>query len=223
MRRRNRHNCRDGTPPAATLRAVKAVILAEDALAPGARLWSDAVDHLARKLGRVTPLDTAAISDDRCQALAQLETWAGADASSWKIELARFYEEHIPVYVRPDPALNAVVRQLLNSGTRVAAWSPGPPQVGAIVTHFLGLSRRLELERVEPSHHGPVALIEELGLEPADALVVSASPHVIAEAKHAGAATAAALWTGGSREQLLAVLPSYLAETPDELLKLAAA
>ena len=47
--------------------------------------------------------------------------------------------------------------------------------------------------------------------------MVSASPHVIAEAKHAGAATAAAVWTGGSRDDLLAVLPSYLAETPHEL------
>ena len=40
---------------------------------------------------------------------------------------------------------------------------------------------------------------------------------MIAEAKHAGAATAAAVWTGGSRDDLLAVLPSYLAETPHEL------
>jgi phosphoglycolate phosphatase-like HAD superfamily hydrolase len=202
---------------------VKAVILSEDSLAPSSRLWSDAVAHLARKLGRVTPLDVSTISDDRCLALVQLEQWAGEDASSWRIELARFYEEHIPVYLRPDPALNAVVRQLTSAGVRVAAWSPGPPQVGAIVTHFLGLSRRLELERVEASHHGPVALIDELGLQPPDALVVSASPHVIAEAKHSGAPTAAALWTGGSREQLLAVLPAYLAETPDELLRLATA
>jgi phosphoglycolate phosphatase-like HAD superfamily hydrolase len=202
---------------------VNAVIFAEDALAPSDRLWADAVQHLSRKLGRVTPLDPADISDDRCIAIDQLEAWAGSDASSWRIELARYYEEHIPVYVRPDPALNSVVRQLIASGMRVAAWSPGPPEVGVIVTHFLGLSRRLELERVEASHHGPVALIEEMGLEPGDALVVTASPHVVAEAKHAGASTAAALWTGGSREELLAVLPTYLAESPDELLALAAA
>ena len=202
---------------------MKAVIFAEDALAPSEHLWADAVQHLSRKLGRVTPLDPADISDDRCVAIGQLETWAGSDASSWRIELARYYEEHIPVYVRPDPALNSVVRQLAAAGMRLAAWSPGPPEVGVIVTHFLGVARRFELERVEASHHGPVSLIEEMGLEPADALVVTASPHVVAEAKHAGAATAAALWTGGSREELLAVLPTYLAESPDELLALAAA
>jgi len=201
---------------------VKAVILAEDALAPGERLWHDAVEHLARRLSRVVPLDPAVITSDRCLALSQLASWAGDDASSWELELARFYEEHIPVYLRPDPELNSVVRQLGLAGITIAAWSPGPPAVGAIVTHYLGLARRMQLERVDPTHAGPVALIAELGLEPDDALVVSASPHVIAEAKHAGAATAAALWTGGSRELLLAALPSYLAETPTELLAVAA-
>ena len=201
---------------------MKAVILAEDALAPGDRLWSDAVEHLARRLGRVVPLDPASISSDRCVALGQLADWAGHEASSWELELARFYEEHIPVYLRPDPELNGVVRQLGAAGVITAAWSPGPPAVGAIVTHYLGLSRRMQLERVDPSHAGPVALIAELELEPGDALVVSASAHVIAEAKHAGAPTAAALWTGGSRESLLAALPSYLTESPAELLALAA-
>jgi len=201
---------------------VKAVILAEDALAPGARLWRDAVDHLARKLGRVAPLDPSSISDDRCLGLAQLATWAGDDASSWEVELARFYEEHIPVYMRPDPALNGVIRHLSSAGARVAAWSPGPPQVGAIVTHFLGIARRLELERVEPDHAGPVHLIAEMGLEPPDALVVSASPPVITAAAAAGAETAGALWTGEDRDQLLAARPRYLAEAPPELLTLTA-
>ena len=141
---RNRHNCRDTRGTTSTLPRVKAVILAEDALAPGTPLWRDAVDHLARKLGRVTPLDPASISSDRCEGLHQLAAWAGDEASTWEVELARFYEEHIPVYMRPDPALNSVIRQLAAGGTRIAAWSPGPPQVGAIVTHFLGIARRLE-------------------------------------------------------------------------------
>jgi phosphoglycolate phosphatase-like HAD superfamily hydrolase len=197
---------------------VHAVILAEDALAPGARLWRDAVEHLARRLGRVTPLDPDAISSDRCDGLAQLAAWAGAEASSWEIELARFYEEHIPVYMRPDPELNTVVRRLSAAGVRVAAWSPGPPQVGAIVTHFLGLARRLEVERVDPSHAGPLRLAGEMGLKPADVLVVSASPAVLAEAAAAGAGTAGALWTGGDREQILAAHPAQLMESPAELL-----
>jgi phosphoglycolate phosphatase-like HAD superfamily hydrolase len=202
---------------------VDAVILAEDALASGERLWADAVVHLARKLGRVKPLDPDAISSDRCLAIGQLEDWAGDEATSWRVELARYYEEHIPVYLRPDPALNAVIRRLGASGVRLAAWSPGPPEIGVIVTHFLGLSRHLEAERVEPDPAGPVNLGAELGIAPSETLVVSASPQVLAEAKHAGTQTAAALWTGASRDDLLAVLPSYIVATPGEMLHLAAA
>jgi len=202
---------------------VDAVILAEDALAGGERLWADAVAHLARKLGRVKALDVDTISSDRCTAIGQLEEWAGDEATSWRVELARYYEEHIPVYLRPDPALNAVVRRLGSSGVPLAAWSPGPPEVGAIVTHFLGLSRHLQAERVEASPLGPVNLATELGVEAANALVVSASPGVLTAAKQAGAQTAAALWTGGSREELLGVHPGYLLSGPDELLQLAAA
>jgi phosphoglycolate phosphatase-like HAD superfamily hydrolase len=201
---------------------VKSVILAEDALAPGTRMWRDAVDHLARKLGRVTPLDPSTISSDRCEGLVQLAAWAGGDVSSWELELARFYEEHIPVYMRPDPTLNSVIRRLSADGARVAAWSPGPAQVGAIVTHFLGIGRRLELERVEPDHAGPVHLIAEMGLEPPDALVVSASPAVLAAAAAAGAVTAAALWAGEDRERLAAAGADHAAESAPDLLTLAA-
>jgi phosphoglycolate phosphatase-like HAD superfamily hydrolase len=199
------------------------VIFAEDALAAGERLWADAVSHLARKLGRVKPLDPAAISADRCAAIAQLQSWAGDEASSWRVELARYYEEHIPVYLRPDPSLNAVVRRLGASGVRLAAWSPGPPEVGAIVTHFLGLSRHLEAERVEADPNGPANLADELGIEPENALVVSASPEVLAHSKAAALQTAAALWTGASRETLLAVAPTYLVGAPGEMLPLTAA
>ena len=51
---------------------------------------------------------------------------------------------------------------------------------------------------------------------------MSASPAVLAAAAAAKAATAGAVWTGGDREALLAVRPSYLAESPHELLTLTA-
>jgi phosphoglycolate phosphatase-like HAD superfamily hydrolase len=202
---------------------VKAVIFSEDALAPGDRLWADAVDHLARRLGRVKPLDPADIPTDRSEALAALEAWAGDDVNTWRAELARYYEEHIPVYVRPNPELNAVMRHLQADGTLLASWSPGPPEVGVVVTHFLGLTRRLDRQRVDPATSAPVSLIEELELQPSDALVVSASAAPLVEAKAAGALTAGALWTGGNRDELLAAHPAYLVEQPTELVQLALA
>jgi phosphoglycolate phosphatase-like HAD superfamily hydrolase len=215
--------CPAGRPLRLPSDAVKAVIFSEDALAPIDRLWTDAVDHLARRLGRVKPLDTATIPVDRSQALEALEAWADGDVSTWRAELARYYEDHIPVYVRPNPELNAVLRHLQADGTLLASWSPGPPEVGVVVTHFLGLTRRLDHQRVDPAATAAVSLIEELELQPVDALVVGASPAPLVEAKNAGALTAGALWTGGDRDELLAAHPAYLLEQPAELVQLALA
>ncbi len=200
---------------------MEAVIFSEDALVAGDRLWADAVAHLARRLGRVKPLDPDQVPRERRAALAMLEAWAGDEVSTWRAELARYHEEHMPVYVRPDPDLNAVLRHLQLRGLRLGAWSPGPPEVGIVITHFLGLTRRLDAQRVDPADTAPVALAGELGILPERVLVVSAGAHSLAEAKLAGMPTAAALWTGRPREALLDALPTYLAETPAELVQLA--
>src|SRR6478736_797225 len=49
---------------------MRAVLLAETALADTDRLFADGVAHLARKLGRVKPLDAAAVPHARASALA---------------------------------------------------------------------------------------------------------------------------------------------------------
>ena len=202
---------------------MQAVIFADDALAPVDRLWEDAVAHLARRLGRAVALDPADVPADRIAALGYLEAWATGGAGSWRSEIARFYEDHIPIYVRPEPSLNAAVRQLAARGIRLAAWSPGPPEASLVVTHFLGLARRFETQAVDPDPAGAVRVAAELDLDPAETLVVSASPAVLAASRAAGAPTAAALWTGAQREPLLTALPALLAERPDELVALAVA
>jgi phosphoglycolate phosphatase-like HAD superfamily hydrolase len=200
---------------------VNAAIFSEDALAPTDRLWADAVAHLARKLGRVTPLDVDQVPADRAEAIAYLDGWAGDDARSWRVEAARFFEDHVPVYLRPDPELNAALRHIQGQGLELAAWSPGPPEAALVVTHFLGLSRRFTTQAVDPAPGAATRVAAELGLEPADTLVVSAHPATLTEAKASGARTAGALWTGGNRELLLAAMPTLLAESPSELLGLA--
>ncbi len=200
---------------------MKAVIFSEDALAPTARLWTDTVAHLGRKLGRVTPLDPEQVPADRGAAIAWLDEWAGEDARSWRVEAARYFEGHIPVYVRPDAELNAALRHLGSQGVLLAAWSPGPPEAALIVTHFLGLARRFDTQAVDADPGAPARVAAELGLEPSDTLVVSASAPVLTDAKASGARTAAALWTGGDHEELLAAMPSLIAHSPGELLDLA--
>ena len=201
---------------------MQAVIFSEDALADTAPLWAGAMEHLSRRLGRVRPLDVADVPEERGAALAFLERWAGSEAGSWPIELARYYEDHIPVYVRPEPALNAAVRRLAADGLRLAAWSAGPPEASLVVTHFLGLGRSFETQVVDPSSEAPMRAMHELGVEAGQALVVSTSPAALLSAKRAGAHTAGALWTGAPRSMLLAVHPTLLTAVPGELVTLAA-
>ncbi len=148
---------------------MQAVIFCEDSLAATDRVFAAAVQHLARKLGRVKPLDPDSIPANRVHAVLALHRWANGDVSTWEQELARFYEDHLAVYVRPDPGLNAAVRELHSAGIPLAAWSPGPTDAFAALTHHLGLSRRLTTISTDPA--GPVTLVGSLGC-PTDQVVV---------------------------------------------------
>jgi phosphoglycolate phosphatase-like HAD superfamily hydrolase len=201
---------------------MEAVIFAEEALAPTATLWSDAVAHIARKLGRVKPLDTGTLPADRRATVAALAEWAGSEVSSWETELGRFFEDHIPIYVRPSPALAATVRRLEREGVRLGAWSAGPPPCAEVVVHYLGLARRLERCQVEPLLDASAHLAAQLTDDPAAVLAVSGDPAEIAAARAAGLRTAAALWArGAEKAALLTELPTYLAAAPDDLVPLA--
>jgi phosphoglycolate phosphatase-like HAD superfamily hydrolase len=180
---------------------VRVLILADDALAPVDRLWRDAVDHLARKLGRVVPLDPADVPASRAAAIAHLDAWAGREAGNWRVEVARFYDDHIPVYLRPDPELNSTLRRLAGDDVRLGAWSPGPPEAMTAVAHFLGLERRLTFQAVDPDPAAALAVAGE-GLEDPQITVVAASTPLLAAGRAAGASTVAALWTGADRDTL---------------------
>ncbi len=165
---------------------MRAVVLSEPALAPTDRLFGDAVEHLARKLGRVKPLDAAAVPETRPEALVALAAWAGTDVSTWEQELARFYEEHLPVYLRPDPALNATIRALRAAGVRLGAWSAGPPEAFAALLHQLGLTRRLDATLIDPTPRAPLRLAAELGIEAIAVVAVTADLATASAAEDAG-------------------------------------
>ena len=165
---------------------VSAVLLAERALAPTDRLFADAVDHLSRKLGRVKPLDPATLPDDRAEALAALEAWAGDEVSTWEQELVRFYEEHLPLHTRPRPGLNAIVRALVADGVAVAAWSPGPAAAFDLLVAHLGLSASLSAIRIDGSTAAPAALAQQLDVPAHECVAVTAEAGPAAAARDAG-------------------------------------
>jgi phosphoglycolate phosphatase-like HAD superfamily hydrolase len=168
---------------------MQAVILSERALPDADGLFAAAVEHTGRKLGRAKPLDPAALPTDRAEAVAALDAWADGDVD-WRGELARYYEDHIPLHIRPSPALNAALRQLGARGVRIGFWSPGPDDAARIVIHHVGLGRRVEAVRVGPSVDLAEELAAELGAAPRDALVVSGDAAELAAAGERGLPTA---------------------------------
>ena len=72
-----------------------------------------------------------------------LDTWAGSDVD-WRGELRRYYEEHIPVRVRPGAAVNATLRRLHTSGVRLVWASPGPAEATEVLLHHLGVARLID-------------------------------------------------------------------------------
>jgi phosphoglycolate phosphatase-like HAD superfamily hydrolase len=127
-----------------------AAVLWEPELAPTGTLFAEAVDHVARKLGRAKPFPSAPLPADRAAAVAALDAWAGSDVD-WRGEMRRYYEEHIPVHVRPAAAVNATLRRLHASGVRLVWATPGPGEATDVLLHHLGLARLVDEVRVAPS------------------------------------------------------------------------
>src|SRR5690349_22099363 len=150
---------------------MQAVILSERALGDTDGLFAAAVAHIARKLGRVKPLDADALPADRAGKLRALDDWAGADID-WRGELIRFYEDHIPLHLRPNPGLNAALRSLQARGVRIGCWSDGPEEAARIVVHHLGLARRVE-EIATGGAEAAARLLADLGAAPAECVVVT--------------------------------------------------
>lgn len=174
---------------------MRAVILSERTLAATDELFAAAVAHLARKLGRVKPLDPATLPEDRAQIVAAFDAWAG-DEVDWRGELTRFYEDHISLHLRPNSALNAALRQLQAAGIRLGCWSPGPEEGAQIVVHQLGLGRRIERVAAGGSADVAVLLADELAPSRDQALVVADDAAALARVADRGVGAAVALWTG---------------------------
>jgi phosphoglycolate phosphatase-like HAD superfamily hydrolase len=196
---------------------MQVVILSERALADTDDLFAAAVAHVVRKLGRVKPLDPETLPPGRALTITALDLWASSDVGSWRGELARYYEDHIPLRLRPDPALNAALRRLQTAGVTLACWSPGPEEAARIVVHHLGLGRRIERIAEGTSAGVAVRLADELAMTRDQALVVAEDAGALATVVESGVAAAAAGWAGA--DQGMAPRVSTLA-TPNDLVEL---
>jgi phosphoglycolate phosphatase-like HAD superfamily hydrolase len=146
------------------------VVFREDALAPGSEgLWLAALDHLARRFKAIRPLPIDELSSDRATAGRELDRWAGDELANWRLELARFYDDHAGVQLRRDPAIGERLRRLRAAGTPIAAYGVGPREASSAVLAYLGLERRLDAVVLEPEGDPLAAACAALGADPAGA------------------------------------------------------
>jgi phosphoglycolate phosphatase-like HAD superfamily hydrolase len=115
------------------------MIVADGAFADADAVFAAAVEHVARKYAAIRPLDATALPSDRSAAIAALDEWAGD--RSWRAELVRFYEAHAPVLLRPDPALNGLLRRARRSGVDLTVVSPLPRAAAELFLSHLGVLR----------------------------------------------------------------------------------
>ena len=116
----------------------------DGALGDTRRLWRAFLDDAARRFDSIAALDPAALPSDRGRAAKELDRWAAAGVGDWRKALARFAEEHAPVYLRPDPQANAAVRRLAAAGHRVVVFTEAPEPLARVALAHLGVARYVE-------------------------------------------------------------------------------
>ena len=107
-------------------------------------LWRDWLEDAARRFASITPLDPAALSEDRVEAARELDRWAEGGVGDWRDSLRRFAEDRAPVYLRPNAEVSAALRALATSGWRLGVFTDAPEALARIALAQLGAERRIE-------------------------------------------------------------------------------
>jgi pyrophosphatase PpaX len=145
-------------------------------------------------------------------------------------EMYASFEEHY--YATHHHHLTAYdgIEELLSGlqvrGARVGIVSLKPRRAGDLELDIIGLRRLIglavwgdDVRRPKPEPDGVLRAMADLGADPRSTLVIGDSPADIMMGRAAGTRTAAALWGGSSREQLMETLPDLALNEPADLLR----
>lgn len=155
---------------------------------PG-RGWPEALEHLARRFRRLRALDTATVAarselPDLAPQLRELETWAGDDIDLDR-ELGRYFDEHLPVHVRPDRSLNQTVRAAARQGRLVAFSSLPEAPLRSVLAH-VGVLRAFDSTCARVSGYDAESLRHCAGASDNRFSVISAVPATREAVRQAG-------------------------------------
>jgi phosphoglycolate phosphatase-like HAD superfamily hydrolase len=117
-------------------------------------LWDAWLEDAARRFRSIAELAPEALPDDRVAAAAELDRWAGHGIGDWRASLARFAEDHAPVYLRPRAPVTAALRRLEAAGTRIVAFTDAPEELARVALSHLGAARRVHALASSPESLG---------------------------------------------------------------------
>ena len=80
---------------------------------------------------------------------------------NWRPLLARFAEDHAPVYLRPSAPATAALRRLQAEGVRIGVFTAAPEELARVALAHLGAARRVEALAAGPG--ALERLLAELG------------------------------------------------------------
>jgi phosphoglycolate phosphatase-like HAD superfamily hydrolase len=123
---------------------MKPIAIDLDVLGDTRQLWNDWLADAARRFHSISPLDPAALPEDRAAAAEQLDRWAKDGVGDWRAALGRFAEDRAPVYLRPDAEISAALRELAARGHRVGVFTDAPEPMARVAVAQLGADRRIE-------------------------------------------------------------------------------
>ena len=138
---------------------MKAVAIELDALGDTRLLWEAWLDDAARRFAAIAPLDPASLPGDRAAAIIELDRWGARGVGDWQGALARYAEDHAPLYLRRDAHVAAALRRL--AGARVGVFTDAPGPLARVALSQLGVTRRVEA--VETGAGALDRLLERLG------------------------------------------------------------
>jgi phosphoglycolate phosphatase-like HAD superfamily hydrolase len=123
---------------------MKAVAVDLDALGDTRPLWQDFLADAARRFAAISPLEPAALPEDRGEAAVELDRWAEAGVGDWRGALERFAEDRAPVYLRPNAEASAALRGLAAGGITIGVFTDAPEPLARVALAHLGAERRVE-------------------------------------------------------------------------------
>lgn len=129
-------------------------------------LWNDAVKHIATRFSRVRQLSDPALADPEgldplALPIASLDAWAGDDID-WRRELARYFDEHLSMHVRPSAPVARALRSAGSSATLIAVTRLPDAAARSLLLHA-GVSRAVaEVRSLVPTRPLPSVMARSL-------------------------------------------------------------